>query len=135
MSGEDLDAYERELAAARIGPLQRLGGPVRLADYDPRWPELYEREARRIRAALGDRIERLEHVGSTSVPGLIAKPLIDIVLARADPAREAHYEPAPPGAGYRVRIPWPGSHAHRQVKGTDTTVNLPTFGPGAPQID
>ena len=55
-----------------------------IADYDPRWPELYRREAERIRSALADRALRIEHAGSTSVPGLAAKPVIDIVLMVAD---------------------------------------------------
>jgi GrpB-like predicted nucleotidyltransferase (UPF0157 family) len=50
-----------------------------IADYDPRWPELYEEEARRISGALGDLLVRIEHIGSTSVPGLAAKPRIDIM--------------------------------------------------------
>ena len=53
---------------------------VVLADYDPRWPERYRAEAARIRAALGGWIEQIEHVGSTAVPGLAAKPIIDIAV-------------------------------------------------------
>src|SRR4051812_33330688 len=115
------------MAEARIGPLPRLDGPVTLVEYDPRWPELYEREARRIRGALGERVELLEHVGSTSVPGLIAKPLIDIALAVADPASEADYAPALEAAGYVLRIREPDWHEHRLFKGPDTDVNLHVF--------
>jgi GrpB-like predicted nucleotidyltransferase (UPF0157 family) len=64
---------------------------IELCDYDPVWPRLYAREAARIRSALGERVVRLEHVGSTSVPGLAAKPLIDIVLEVPDAAEEAAY--------------------------------------------
>lgn len=53
---------------------------VVLADYDPQWPERYRAEAARIRAALGGWIEQIEHVGSTAVPGLAAKPIIDIAV-------------------------------------------------------
>lgn len=76
-----------------IGELKPLAGPVELVDYDPAWPVLFEREAARIRSALGDRIRLLEHAGSTSVPGLAAKPVIDIVLAVADSADEVAYVP------------------------------------------
>src|ERR671936_711717 len=72
------------MRAATIGELEELGGPVELAEYDPEWPQLYEREAARIREALGERALVLEHVGSTAVPGLVAKPRIDILLVVAD---------------------------------------------------
>jgi GrpB-like predicted nucleotidyltransferase (UPF0157 family) len=50
-----------------------------IVDYDPRWPELYEHEADRIQVALDCRTLRIEHVGLTSVPGLVAKSIIDIL--------------------------------------------------------
>jgi len=56
-----------------------LPAPVILVDYDPAWPSLYEAERRRILDAVGGKILSIEHVGSTSVPGLGAKPIIDIV--------------------------------------------------------
>src|SRR4051812_42517588 len=125
---------EDELARVTVGPVDRLDGPVTLCDYDPRWPELYAREAQRIRRALGERVLRLEHVGSTSVPGLVAKPLIDILLVVADPADEAAYVAALEAAGYRLRIREPEWHEHRLLKGPDTDVNLHVHGPGSPEI-
>ncbi|MCX7016889.1 MAG: GrpB family protein [Candidatus Sumerlaeota bacterium] len=59
-------------------------GTVRLEPYDPAWARHFSREAARIRKALGDRIEDIQHVGSTSVPGLLAKPVIDIAIAIRD---------------------------------------------------
>ena len=50
-----------------------------VTDYDPAWPERYRREAEAIRAVLGDRLVELHHIGSTAVPGLAAKPVIDIL--------------------------------------------------------
>jgi GrpB-like predicted nucleotidyltransferase (UPF0157 family) len=61
--------------------------PVRLVDPDPAWPAMFAAEAVRIRAALGDRVADLEHVGSTAVPGLRAKPVIDILAAVHDECR------------------------------------------------
>jgi GrpB-like predicted nucleotidyltransferase (UPF0157 family) len=63
-----------------------MANPVIVADYDPRWPELFEFFRRRNAATLGDLAAAIEHVGSTSVPGLAAKPIIDIdvLLASAD---------------------------------------------------
>ena len=115
---------EAELAAVTVGPLEFLDGPVRLDDYDARWPDWFAREEERIRLALGDRVLRLEHVGSTSVPGLVAKPRIDILLVVAAPADEASYAPALEAAGYTLRIREPDWHEHRMFNGPDTEVNL-----------
>lgn len=112
----------------------RLDGQVRLADYDPGWPGLYRREAARIRSALGDRVLILEHIGSTSVPGLAAKPIIDILLVVADPADEPSYVPALEHAGYRLVIREPDWHQHRLLKGPDTDVNLHVHPPGSPEV-
>lgn len=54
---------------------------IELVDYDPRWPAMFAAEAARIREALGPLASRIEHVGSTSVPGLVAKPVIDIQVS------------------------------------------------------
>ena len=51
-----------------------------LADYDPSWPDAYEEEAARLSAALGDTAKAIEHFGSTSVPGMRAKPILDIIV-------------------------------------------------------
>jgi GrpB-like predicted nucleotidyltransferase (UPF0157 family) len=128
------DQRRSELDAVTIGGSRRHDGPVHLAPYDPAWPVLYEREASRIRAALGDRVRLLEHVGSTSVPDLAAKPIIDIVLAVPDSADEPAYVPALEAAGYRLRIREPGWHEHRLFKGPDTNVNLHTFTTGSIEI-
>ncbi|MGH3192783.1 MAG: GrpB family protein [Streptosporangiaceae bacterium] len=78
-------AQDEQLRRAWLKEPPKLDGHVRLVDYDPGWPGLCEREAARIRSALGDRVLLLEHIGSTSVPGLAAKPLIDILLVVAEP--------------------------------------------------
>jgi|GEM_PF-1091583 len=57
---------------------------VRLVDYDPRWPEMFEEARREILEAVGEHVEAVEHIGSTSVPGLAAKPIIDIMVAVGD---------------------------------------------------
>jgi GrpB protein len=100
----DLAAYEKALAERTIGQLQPLTTPIEVPDYDPSWPHSYEREAARIRSILGGRVVRIEHVGSTSVRGLPAKPIIDIVLEVKDSADEAAYVPDMEAAGYVLRI-------------------------------
>ena len=65
-----------------------------VADYDPTWPKRFRHEEARLRAALGEAALRIEHIGSTSVPGLAAKPIVDILLVAEDSADEASYLPA-----------------------------------------
>lgn len=57
-----------------------MSDPIVVCDYDPRWPERYEALRARVAAVLGDLAARIDHVGSTSVPGLAAKPTIDIIV-------------------------------------------------------
>ena len=112
-----------------------LDEQVRLVDYDPAWPAAFGREATRIRAALGLRALAIEHVGSTSVSGLIAKPVIDVVLAVGDSSDEPAYVPALEAAGYRLRIREPDWHEHRLFKRLDTDVNLHVFTVGSIEIE
>ena len=60
---------------------QGQAGPVAIVDYDARWPGMFQEEKQRIRAAVGRRFPVIEHIGSTAVPGLGAKPIIDIMPA------------------------------------------------------
>jgi GrpB-like predicted nucleotidyltransferase (UPF0157 family) len=126
---------EDEIAAARIGPPEVLDAPITLAEYDSAWPVLYEREAARIRAALADRALLIEHVGSTSVPGLAAKPRIDVLVAVADSSDEASYVPALEDAGYVLHIREPGWHEHRAFRGLETDLNLHVFSEGCVEIE
>ena len=126
---------EAELQAVRLGKVEVLGKPIELVDYDPAWPELYEGEAEKIRAALGDLVLGLAHAGSTSVPALAAKPIIDIVLTVADSADEDAYVPPLEAAGYALSIREPDWHEHRALKGPDPTVNLHVFSADCPEIE
>jgi GrpB-like predicted nucleotidyltransferase (UPF0157 family) len=125
---------EASLRAAWVTEPPRLDGPVTLAADDPGWPALFEREAARLRGVLGPRILLLEHIGSTSVPGLAAKPVIDILMVVADPAEESGYVAPLEQAGYRLVIREPDWHQHRLLKGPDTDINLHVHGPGSPEI-
>jgi GrpB-like predicted nucleotidyltransferase (UPF0157 family) len=131
---ERVPMTEEEIRAVTVGELTPLAEPIRVVPYDPAWPRLFEREAARIRAALGDRVVRLEHVGSTSVPGLAAKPRIDILLVVPDSGDEPAYVPALQAASYALRIREPEWYEHRVFKGPDTDVNLHVFSPGCPEI-
>lgn len=126
---------EDDLRACTIGELKPLSGQIRIVDYDPSWPELFAREARRISSALGGQVLGIEHVGSTSVPELAAKPVIDLLLVVANSADEAAYVPALEAAGYVLRIREPNWQEHRNFKGPDTAINLHVFSSGCPEID
>ncbi|HKN06855.1 MAG TPA: GrpB family protein [Thermoplasmata archaeon] len=126
---------EEQLRRVTIGEPLRHDAPITLCEYDPNWPELFSREERRIRKALGHRAIRLEHVGSTSVPDLAAKPIVDILLVVADSADESSYVPALEAEGYVLRIREPDWHQHRLFKGPDTNINLHVFSTGATEID
>lgn len=125
---------DAEINAVRIGPPEVLNAQIYLAPHDPEWPQWYGREEARIRAVLGDRVVLLEHVGSTSIPGLSAKPRIDIILGVADSADEASYVPAMEAAGYVLRIRESDWHEHRVFKGPDTDINLHVFTVGCAEI-
>ena len=118
-----------------VGPVVFHNAPIVLVDYDPQWPVMFDREASRIRAALASLAIRVEHVGSTSVPGLAAKPIIDIVLAVPDSADEAAYVPVLESAGYVLRGRQADWLQHRMFKGPDADVNLHVFSAGEAEID
>jgi GrpB-like predicted nucleotidyltransferase (UPF0157 family) len=134
-SVERVPLSEAEIRAATVGELKPLNGRIELADYDPNWPVLYRREADRIRSVLGNQARRIEHTGSTSVPELAAKPIIDMLLVVADSSDEQAYAPSLIAAGYVLRIREPDWHEHRVFKGPDTNINLHVFSAGCPEID
>jgi GrpB-like predicted nucleotidyltransferase (UPF0157 family) len=123
------------IAVVHVKPPEVLDGPVILVDYDPDWDALYLREAARIRTALGDRLLLIEHVGSTAVPGLAAKPKLDIVVAVIDSSNESDYLPALEAQGYELRIREPDWHEHRLLDGPDTVLNLHVFSEGCEEIE
>ena len=126
---------EEQLRKATIGEPPMVDNTILISDYESGWPLLFDKEAGRIRMALGERVLRIEHVGSTSVPGLAAKPIIDILLVVADTADEAGYVPALEAAGYVLRIREPDWHEHRMFKGPGTDINLHCFPDGCPEIE
>jgi GrpB-like predicted nucleotidyltransferase (UPF0157 family) len=124
-----------EIRAAHVGEVGPVHGRIRIADYDPEWTHLFEREAARIRNVLSRHALRIEHVGSTAVPGLAAKPVIDIVLVVTDSADEPAYVPLLEAAGYRLHVREADWYEHRMFKGPDTDINLHTFSAGCPEVD
>ena len=117
-----------------LEPPVRVDGPIRLAESDPVWAEQYAREEERIRTALGARALQVEHVGSTAVPGLAAKPIIDILLTVHDAADEAAYLPALEAAGYRLQFREPHWCEHRFLRDRDPDVQVHVFAVGCPEV-
>lgn len=123
------------LKKVTVGKRKPHNASIELVDYDLNWAKLFEREARRIKSILGNKVLQLEHVGSTSVPDLCAKPIIDILLVVEDSSCESSYVPVLESAGYTLRIREPEWYEHRLFKGPDTDINLHVFSKGALEID
>lgn len=126
---------EEDIRRGTVGPVVLHNAPIVLVAYNPRWPAMFDHEAKRIRAALASLAIRVEHVGSTSVPGLAAKPIIDIVLAVPDSADETAYVPPLAAAGYVLRGREPDWFEHRLFSGPEVDVNLHVFSAGEAEID
>ena len=124
-----------ELQKNTVGELKPHNAPITLVEYDSSWPELFEQESSRIHSVLGSKALQIEHVGSTSIPGLCAKPIIDILLVVKDSADESSYVPALAAAGYVLQIREPDWFEHRLFKGPDTDINLHVFSLGTSEID
>ena len=133
--GENTPLTDEQIRDSTVGEVPAEYRPIVLSDYDPSWPRLYAREETRIRAALGERALAIEHTGSTSVPGLAAKPIIDVVLVVADSADERAYVPDLESDGYVLRIREPDWYEHRILKGPDTNVNVHVFSSGCDEVD
>ncbi|MCS3428514.1 GNAT family N-acetyltransferase [Leucobacter aridicollis] len=97
---------------------------------NPDWPERARILSDAILAAVGDAAVSLEHVGSTAVPGLPAKDVIDLDLIVLDPDDEAGYVPALTALGYRHTVREPALDGHRMLRLEDPRVNLHVFAPG-----
>ena len=106
---------------------------VEVVDYDEQWPSYFERYRAGLVSVLGDRASFVEHIGSTSVPGLAAKPVIDIVVGLQDPEDEPAYIPDLEAAGYQVRVRETG---HRCLRGEQEAmpVNLHCYRTGADEV-
>lgn len=125
-------ALDAHLSKVLVHGLQPVW--VEVVGYDPSWPAHYQRYADRLRRVLGTRIRLIEHIGSTSVPGLAAKPVIDIVIGVDDPDDEDAYMPSLRDDGYEIRVREPG---HRCLRGGDppAPVNLHCYHPESTEIE
>jgi GrpB-like predicted nucleotidyltransferase (UPF0157 family) len=114
-----------------VRPPRAHQGPIHLAAPDATWARQYAEVAARIREALGSFAVVVEHVGSTSVPGLAAKPFIDVLLLVADPSDEAAYVPGLEAAGFLLHVREPDWHQHRFFRAHDPEVQVHVFAVGS----
>ncbi|HXH81259.1 GrpB family protein [Nocardioides sp.] len=121
---------DRKPRRADVTAVELVGGIEKrdlvLADYDPNWPSWYRSHERRITTALGTGVQ-VEHTGSTSVPGLAAKPILDILVAVEDITAEEDYLDQLVDAGYELRVREPG---HRMVRTPARDVHVHIHGIG-----
>lgn len=104
-------------------------GALHLVEHDPEWARRYARHETRVRTAIGGVARSVEHIGSTSVPGLAAKPIIDMLATVPDIAAEEDYLDPLVGAGYPLRVREPG---HRMFRTPDRDVHLHVVEAGDP---
>ena len=108
--------------------------PTVIEDYDPGWVERYDTVAAALSDALGDLVLELEHVGSTSVPGLAAKAIIDVDLTIAGAEDESRYTPALEKLGYVLILREPWWYGHRMFIDAHEDVHLHVWPQGSPEV-
>ena len=140
LEGRELDRRERTRLAREVMALQYPGSefagrprgdPVEVVPYDPTWPDRYEQWRQRLAAAFGEAAVRIDHVGSTAVPGLAAKPVIDIQVGVADVEEEAAYVPGIESLGVALRFREPGHRYFRPPAGRPRDVQIHVCGAGS----
>jgi GrpB-like predicted nucleotidyltransferase (UPF0157 family) len=123
----------------QMGEPALIGGleprDIRIVDYDPGWPARFQEQRRIIADALGNSLLRIEHIGSTAVPDMAAKAIIDILIVVADSADEPSYLPCLVTAGYELRVREPGFHQHRMLRTPARDVHIHVWSPDAPEIE
>ena len=130
MSKDHIEARLREVL---IGGIEAPN--IIVADYDRAWPERFHQEAERIWTALGGAVRGIEHIGSTSVPDLAAKPIVDILLVVDNSGDETSYAPALERAGYVLRVREKDFHEHRMFRTAAKDVHVHVYSPDSPEID
>ena len=120
------------MSDALIGGIEKR--EIVIVEYDPLWPAKFQRHSVIISQALGQGALVIEHVGSTSVPGLAAKPIIDIDVFVEDSSNEAAYLPALLSAGYVLRVREPDWHEHRMLRTPEQDVHIHIFSTGCVEV-
>ena len=122
-----------QMAIAQVAEWPTTSDSIVIQDYDPAWEDRFAAASSSLHDGLKELVIEVEHVGSTSVPGLAAKPVIDIDLTIADTADESRYVSALEKLGYRLVLREPWWHGHRMLVGLAGDVNLHVWPQGAPE--
>jgi GrpB-like predicted nucleotidyltransferase (UPF0157 family) len=123
---------DKPLETGLIGGAERR--EIEIVEYDPEWPKKFETHAKIIADALGGYALLIEHIGSTSVPGLAAKPVIDILVVVQDSADESVYLPRLEAAGYVLRVREPDWNEHRMFRTPERDVHVHVYTAGCAEI-
>lgn len=127
---------DRDRRRPDVTTVEVVGGQppltVGLQEHDPAWAGAYLAHRRRILEAVGDAALAVEHIGSTSVPGLTAKPIVDVVLVVADITAEEDHVERLVAAGYDLRVREPG---HRLVRTPARDVHVHVYEEGDPAVE
>ncbi len=124
--GEERDAYLDRVLVGGREPAN-----VSVVGYDDRWRQRFEEFAAKVRRALGARVLSLEHIGSTSVPGLAAKPIVDMLLTVRSTTDEAGYVPPLESVGFELRVREPD---HRMLRTRARNVHLHAYEPDRVEV-
>jgi GrpB-like predicted nucleotidyltransferase (UPF0157 family) len=125
----DRDELNAHLNRVLVGGRERRR--IELVAHRPEWAARFARERERILAALGERAATVEHIGSTAVPGLMAKPIVDVLVAVADP-EAPEVRSALERAGYVLRVDEPG---HRMFRTPARDVHVHVWPAGGAEVD
>jgi GrpB-like predicted nucleotidyltransferase (UPF0157 family) len=128
MPGQTSDNWEIGLIG---GPEKRV---IEIVPHSPDWSLQFQEHASRIKTALGEVALQIEHIGSTSVEGLAAKPIIDMLVVVADPSQEDLYLPAMLSAGYELRVREPEFDEHRMFRTPARDVHVHVYPPNSGEI-
>lgn len=126
-----LESTPEQMIAAVVGALPASRDTISVTESDERWPGLFDSFAAELKRVLGEAALHIDHVGSTAVPGLAAKPIIDIDVTVRDSEIEDDYVPALVSAGYLMVIREPWWHGHRMFVDGSGAVNLHVWPIGA----
>ncbi len=121
------------LETGLIGGIEKRD--ISVVEYDPTWADKFLQQQKIIKQALGETAFVIEHIGSTAVPGLAAKPIIDILLVVEDPSKEELYLPQLIAAGYELRVREPDYYEHRMVRTPEKDVHIHIYPPAAPDVE
>ncbi|MFT2112746.1 GrpB family protein [Marinomonas sp. 2405UD68-3] len=116
-----------------IGGIEKV--EIKIVQHQVEWKNIFSFHRNAIEEALGEKALLIEHIGSTSVPGLAAKPIIDIVVAVKDAADERDYLGALISAGYQLRVREPDFFQHRMVRTPKRDTHIHIFSEGCGEIE